>query len=168
MNAKDPSTTVTLRRLDYANASPDAVKAMYAFEMATRKLGLEASLLELVKLRASQINGCAYCINMHTHEARGAGESDERLHLVSVWREAPVFSARERAALAWSEAVTRIADTHVPDDAYDLAKSQFSETELVNLTLVIVAINGWNRLAVSFRAVPEVKQANVAPSQHSS
>jgi AhpD family alkylhydroperoxidase len=151
------STTTTKPRFDYASASPQAVKAMYALEVATRHLGLEPALLELVRLRASQINGCAYCIDLHTRDARAAGESDERMHLVSVWHEAPVFTPRERAALAWTEAVTRIADTHVPDDVYELAKSQFSEAELVNLTLAVVAINGWNRFAISFRAVPAGK-----------
>ena len=127
---------------------------MSALEIASRKLGLEPALLELVKLRASQINGCAFCVDLHTRDARAAGESDERMHLVCVWHEAPVFSPRERAALAWTEALTRIADTHVPDDVYELAKSEFSEAELVNLTLAVVTINGWNRFAVSFRAVP--------------
>ena len=152
----DPDTT-NKPRLDYTSASPQAVKAMYALEAATRHLGLEPALLELVKLRASQINGCAYCVDLHTRDARAAGESDERMHLVCVWHEATVFSPRERAALAWTEALTRIADTHVPDDVYELAKSQFSEAELVNLTLAVVTINGWNRFAVSFRAVPAGK-----------
>ncbi len=126
---------------------------MYALEMASRSLGLEPNLLELVRLRASQINGCAFCVDMHTREAHQAGESDRRLHLVAVWHEAPVFSPRERAALAWTEAVTQVADTHVPDDVFALAKTEFSDAELVNLTLAIISINGWNRFAVSFRAV---------------
>jgi AhpD family alkylhydroperoxidase len=147
-------TSTNQARLDYASASPQAVRAMNTLEMATRKLGLEPALLELVKLRASQINGCAFCVDLHTRDARAAGESDERMHLVCVWHEAPVFSPRERVALAWTEAVTRIADTHVPDDVYVLAKTEFSEAELVNLTLAVIATNGWNRLAVSFRAIP--------------
>jgi AhpD family alkylhydroperoxidase len=158
MNDESPTSTTPMKaRLDYASASPQALKAMYALEVATRRLGLEPGLLELVKLRASQINGCAYCVDLHTRDARAAGESDERMHLVSVWHEAPVFTARERAALAWTEALTRIADTHVPDDVYEEAKAQFSDAELVNLTLAVVTINGWNRFAVSFRAVPAGK-----------
>ena len=151
------STEANKARLDYRSASPQAVRAMGALELASRKLGLEPALLELVKLRASQINGCAFCVDLHTRDARAAGETDERMHLVSVWHEAPVFTLRERAALAWTDALTRIADTHVPDDVYELAKSEFSDAELVNLTLAIVTINGWNRFAVSFRAVPAGK-----------
>lgn len=155
MNTLNPGVVQIEARLDYASVSPEAAKAMYALEVASRKLGLDPLLVELVKLRASQINGCAFCVDMHTREARAAGESDEKLHLVAGWREAPMFSARERAALAWTEAVTRVADTHVPDDVYALASSEFTEEELVNLTLVVITINGWNRLAVSFRAVPD-------------
>ena len=157
MNTPPANLTTMIPRLDYTSASPHAVKAMYALEAASRHLGLEPALLELVKLRASQINGCAFCIDLHTRDARAAGETDERMHLVSVWHEAPVFTPRERAALAWTDAVTRIADTHVPDDVYELARSQLSEAELVNLTLAIIAINGWNRIAISFRAVPAGK-----------
>ena len=108
--------------------------------------GLERSLLELVKIRASQINGCAFCLVMHTNEARQHGETDDRMHLLNAWREAPVFSERERAALAWAEAVTLVAEGHVPDEVYEQARKQFSEKELVDLTLAVVAINGWNRL----------------------
>jgi AhpD family alkylhydroperoxidase len=114
--------------------------------------GLEHSLLELVKTRSSQINGCAHCLDMHTKDARAAGESEQRLYTLSAWRETPFFSGRERAALAWTEAVTRIADTHVSDALYAEARAQFSEKELADLTLAIVAINGWNRLAISFQA----------------
>lgn len=115
--------------------------------------GLEELLLELLKLRASQINGCAYCVDMHSKDARALGESEQRLYAVAVWREAPFFTDRERAALAWTEAVTLIAQTGVPDDVYQVARSQFSERELVDLTMVIIAINGWNCLAASFRAL---------------
>ena len=160
MNPDPASSTTTHKaRLDYRSASPQVFKAMSALEIASRKLGLEPALLELVKLRASQINGCAFCVDLHTRDARAAGESDERMHLVCVWPEAPVFSPRERAALAWTDALTRIADTHVPDDVYELARTQFTEAELVNLTLAVVTINGWNRFAVSFRAVPTGKSS---------
>ena len=124
---------------------------MYALERAVRDLGLESSLVELVRLRASQINGCSYCIDMHTKDARAAGETEQRLYTVQVWREMPTFTDRERAALEWTETVTRVADTHVPDDVYERVRRHFSEAEIVNLTLAIIAINGWNRLAIAFR-----------------
>jgi AhpD family alkylhydroperoxidase len=113
--------------------------------------GLEPKLRELVKLRASQINGCAYCVDMHTKDARAIGEDEQRLHMVAVWREAPVFTTRERAALAWTEALTLLSETMAPDDVYEAMASEFDPTEQVALTLAIVAINGWNRLAVGFR-----------------
>ena len=109
-----------------------------------------------MQIRASQINGCAFCVHMHLRDARKAGESQERLDLVAVWREAPLFTARERAAFAWTEAVTLVADSHVPDDVYEAARAEFSEQELVDLTMAVVAINGWNRLMVSFRIPPAV------------
>ncbi|WP_342315453.1 carboxymuconolactone decarboxylase family protein [Lysobacter sp. FW306-1B-D06B] len=140
-------------RLDFYKASPDAAKAMIALEAAVNKLGLEPSLLELVKLRASQINGCAYCVDLHSSDARKHGESERRMHAVAVWRESPFFTDKERAALAWTESLTRIADTHVPDADYEWVSSQFDERERVNLTVAINAINGWNRLAVGFRSV---------------
>jgi AhpD family alkylhydroperoxidase len=145
-------------RLDVAKHAPAAGKAMYNLEKYVRDCGLEASLLELVRLRGSQINGCAYCIDMHTKDARAAGETEQRLYTVGVWREMPFFSDRERAALEWTESVTEIAHTHVPDDVYERVRSHFTEAELVNLTMAIVAINGWNRLAISFRAVPGTYQ----------
>ena len=126
---------------------------MYALERYVRGSGLETSLLELVKLRASQMNGCAYCVDMHTKDARVHGETEQRLYAVAVWQEAPFFSKRERAALAWTEAVTLVSHDHVPEDVYELARREFSEKELVDLTMAVIAINGWNRLAVSFRAV---------------
>ncbi|MFB3917456.1 MAG: carboxymuconolactone decarboxylase family protein [Terriglobales bacterium] len=148
-------------RLEYGKVAPGANPAMYAVEKYARQSGLEPGLLELVKLRASQINGCAYCVDMHTKDARALGETEQRLYAVVVWREAPFFSDRERAAFAWTEAVTLVAQSGVPDDVYQLARSQFSERELVDLTMAIIAINGWNRLAVSFRAVAGTYQPSV-------
>jgi AhpD family alkylhydroperoxidase len=140
--------------MDYMKTAPDGYKAMSALESYVRQCGLEHSLLELVKTRASQINGCAFCLDMHTKDARAAGETEQRLYTLSAWRETPFFSDRERAALAWTEAVTRVADTHVPDDVFELVSKHFSEKELADLTLAIVTINGWNRLAIAFRKVP--------------
>lgn len=145
-------------RIEYARVAPDAAEAMSGLERYVRHSGLEPALLELVKLRASQINGCAYCIDMHTKDARARGETEQRLYALSAWHETPFYSERERAALAWTEAVTLVADSHVPDDVYELAREQFSEQELVNLTLAVIAINGWNRLAISFRTVPGTYQ----------
>ena len=122
--------------------------------MFVRNCGLDHTLLELVKLRASQLNGCAHCIDMHTKELRADGESEQRLYLLNAWRESPFYSDRERAALAWTEAVTLVAESQVPDDVYDEARKQFSEEELVNLTMALVAINGANRLNIAFRTVP--------------
>jgi AhpD family alkylhydroperoxidase len=139
------------QRIDYRQAAPGALGAMFALERYVRESGLEHSLLELVKLRASQINGCAYCVDMHTKDARAAGESEQRLYTVSVWREAPFFSGRERAALAWAEALTLVSEKGVPDELYAEARKYFSERELVDLSLAVVTINGWNRLAISFR-----------------
>ena len=141
-------------RMDFRKASPHGAKAMGALHEFVHKCGLEQSLLELVKLRASQINGCAHCIDMHTKELRAEGESEQRLYLLDAWRESPFYSERERAALAWTEAVTLITDGHVPDDVYDNAHAQFREDELANLTLALVAINGANRLNIAFRTVP--------------
>ncbi len=125
---------------------------MSQLEQYVESCGLEASLIELVKLRASQINGCAYCIDMHTKDARVAGESEQRLYLLSAWREAPFYSERERAALEWTEAVTLIAGNHVPDEIYERVKPHFTDEEMANLTLAIATINAWNRLAISFRS----------------
>jgi AhpD family alkylhydroperoxidase len=128
---------------------------MYGLEGYLRKSsGLDSSLLELIRLRCSQINGCAYCIDMHTKDARALGETEVRLYTVSVWRETPFFTERERAALLWCEHLTLIGDKHVPDATYEEVRQQFSEEELVNLTLAVVAINGWNRFAIAFRSVP--------------
>ncbi|OEZ63675.1 carboxymuconolactone decarboxylase family protein [Duganella sp. HH105] len=141
-------------RTDFYTASPDAMKAMIALEVAVNKLGLEPSLLELVKLRASQINGCAFCIDMHTTDARKAGESDRRMHGVAAWRETPFFSEREQAALAWTEALTQLSTTHAPDADYERLQAQFTPKEQVDLTLAINTINAWNRLGVGFRKMP--------------
>jgi len=141
-------------RMDYMKTAPDGYKAMSALENYVRQSGLEHSLLELVKTRASQINGCAFCLDMHTKDARAAGETEQRLYTLSAWEETPFFTDRERAALAWTEAVTRVADTQVPDDVFERVRQQFTEKELADLTLAIVTINGWNRLAIAFRKVP--------------
>jgi AhpD family alkylhydroperoxidase len=141
-------------RLDYAKTAPEGVKAMFGLEQYVRNSGLDRSLLELVKMRASQINGCAFCLDMHSKDARAAGETEQRLYALSAWRETPFFTERERAALAWTEAVTRVSESHMPDETYETVREHFTEKELVDLTLTIVAINGWNRLAISFRSVP--------------
>lgn len=138
-------------RIDYEHASPVAMKAMYALQAAVNHSGLEPSLIELVKLRASQINGCAYCVDMHSKDMKAHGEIDERLNLLCVWREAPSFTPRERAALLWTETLTLIAERGVSDDVFDDVHKEFDENELANLTLAVVAINGWNRFAISFR-----------------
>ena len=139
-------------RLNYYGIAPKIAEAMLGLEAAIRESGLEHSLLGLLKMRASQINGCGYCLHMHSQDARKAGESEERLHLLAAWRESSLYTPRERAALAWTESLTRLADTGAPDEAYDPLKEHFSESEIVWLTAAIVAINGWNRLAVGFRS----------------
>ena len=141
-------------RLDYFGAAPEAMAAMRAFEKAVVSSGLEHSLIELVKTRASQINGCAYCIEMHTRDARKSGETEPRLYLLDAWREAPHYTGRERAALAWTEALTLVAQTRAPDADYDGLAPHFTDEEKVKLTLVICAINAWNRIAIGFRSVP--------------
>jgi AhpD family alkylhydroperoxidase len=133
---------------------PKAYEAMAGLEAYVRSCGLEKPLLELVKLRASQINGCAYCIDMHTKDARAAGETEQRLYLLDAWRESPFYSERERAALEWTEALTKITEGHAPDEVYERASRQFSPGELVSLSVAVVAINGWNRMAIAFRAEP--------------
>jgi AhpD family alkylhydroperoxidase len=149
-------------RIDYSKVTPEGYRAMSGLERYVRGSGLEPSLLELVKLRASQINGCAYCIDMHWKDARARGESEQRLYGLMAWRESPYYTERERAALAWTEAVTLIADNHVPDELYEEVRQYFNDIELVNLTLALVAINGWNRLAISFRTEPGTYQ----PTRH--
>ena len=145
-------------RIDYQKGAPGAFRAMLGLEKYVHDCGLEAPLLELVKMRASQINGCAYCLDMHSKDARAAGETEQRLYLLNAWRESPFYTARERAALAWTEALTLVSESHVPDEVYNEARQHFSEEELVNLSLAIVTINGWNRLAIGFRKEPGTYQ----------
>jgi AhpD family alkylhydroperoxidase len=142
------------QRIDYARVAAEAMKAQLGMESYVRRSSLDRPLVELVKLRASYLNGCAYCVDMHTKDARAAGETEQRLYAIPVWRETPFFTPRERAALAWTEAVTDVGRTGVPDDAFDEARQHFSEAELVDLTMAIVTINGWNRLAIAFRTPP--------------
>ena len=145
-------------RLNYGVVAPEAIKAMLGLEQTVQDMGLDRKIFHLVKLRASQINGCAYCINMHSHEARADGESQQRLDLLSVWRETSFFDDRERAALAWTEALTLVAETNAPDCEYEALAAVFDEKERVALTLAIAAINGWNRFAIGFRTpVPRIK-----------
>jgi len=146
-------------RLDYTKLAPGARTAMQGLEKYIRESGLETSLLELVRMRASQINRCAFCIDMHSKDARAGGETEQRLYALNAWRETPFFNDRERAALEWTEAVTLVSETNVPDDVYERVSSHFSPQELANLTMAVVAINGWNRIAVSFRLVPGEYQA---------
>ena len=141
-------------RFDYKKAAPEVFRAMAQLEAAVRQTGLEPSLLELVKMRASQINGCAYCLDMHSKDALAAGETAQRLFLLDAWREAPLYSDRERAALAWTEAVTLIREGGASDQAYEQARAVFDEKELASLTLAIISINGWNRLSIAFRMPP--------------
>lgn len=141
-------------RFDYAKAAPELLNAFRNVEMAVRAGPLEHSLLELIKTRASQINGCAFCLDMHTKDARKAGETEQRLYTLSAWRETPFFSDRERAALAWCEAITQISHTHITDELYKETRKHFDEKELTYLTFAIIAINGWNRMAIPFQTVP--------------
>jgi AhpD family alkylhydroperoxidase len=146
-------------RIQYMKVAPGAYKAMMGLEQYLHESGLEESLLHLVKLRASQINGCAYCLDMHWKDLKSIGESDQRLYELNAWEEAPFYSDRERAALAWTEAVTRVADTHVPDEVYEQVRSVFGEKEIADLTLAVAAINAWNRLAIAARTTPGTYQA---------
>jgi AhpD family alkylhydroperoxidase len=147
-------------RMNYYQAAPETIKALVAVEEQIKASGLEQSLIELVKTRASQINGCAFCINMHTADARKYGETEQRLYLLNAWRESPLYTERERAALGWTEALTLIADTRAPDEDYEAMRAQFSESEAVNLTVLIGAINAWNRVAIGFRSIhPVAKKA---------
>ena len=138
-------------RVDPFAAAPHLLQQFIAFSQAMMKSGLEPSLVELVKIRASQLNGCAICLHMHTVETRKAGETEERIYLLDAWRESPLYSPRERAALAWTEALTLVAETRAPDADYELVKAEFSEEEQVKLTMVIAVINSWNRFGVGFR-----------------
>ncbi len=154
-------------RLDYKRVAPDAVRLMRDLDGYVHQSGLEPSLLELVKVRASQINGCAYCIDMHTKDARVGGETEQRLYALPAWQETSFFTDRERAALLWTEVLTHLPSEDVADEVYDLVRERFSEKELVDLTIAVVSINGWNRLGVAFRSVagsyrPAVHQAGSA------
>jgi AhpD family alkylhydroperoxidase len=146
------------QRID-AKVAPGVYQAMQGLEKYLHQSGLEIPLLHLIKLRASQINGCAYCIDMHWKDLRAIGENEQRLYGLDAWEESPYYSDRERAALAWTEAVTRVADAHVPDEVYEDVRKHFSEKELADLTLAVATINAWNRLAISFRAEPGKYQA---------
>ena len=150
-------------RIDYAKAaSSGAFQAMYGLERHIRNSGLEHSLLGLVKMRASQINGCAYCLDMHSKDARAAGETEQRLYALNAWHETPFFTERERAALEWTEALTLISTDHAPDDVFARVRQHFNPEQLVDLSLAVVAINGWNRLMIGFRAVPGSYQPHAA------
>ena len=150
------------KRLLAHNAAPAAMKLVREVDRHINQCGLEKRLIELVKMRASQINGCAFCLDMHTKDARKHGETEQRLYLLDAWRESPLYSERERAALAWTEALTHLPETRAPDDVYRDLKAEFSEEEQVKLTLLIVAINGWNRIQVGFRAVHPVAERKAA------
>ena len=152
-------------RMDFRKASPQGAKAIAELHAFVKRCGLDHMLLELIKLRASQINGCAHCIDMHTKELRADGESEQKLYLLNAWRESPFYSERERAALAWTEAVTLVTDGHVPDEVYATARAQFSEAELANLTMAVIAINGANRLNIAFRTVPGSYRAKVRAAE---
>jgi AhpD family alkylhydroperoxidase len=145
-------------RIHYSKVSPGAYHAMLGLEKYLRECGLEEKLLNLIKLRASQINGCAYCLDMHWKDLRALGENEQRLYSLDAWRESPYYTDRERAALAWTEAVTLVAQTHVPDEVYEQARKEFDEKQLADLTLAVAAINAWNRLAISARTTPGTYQ----------
>ena len=149
-------------RIDYTTASPEAVQAMYGLERVIRKSGLDPKLLELVKTRASQLNGCAFCIDMHTKDARAHGETEQRLYGLSAWQEMPFYSDKERSALAWTEALTNIQQGHASDEVYEEVKRHFDEKELISLTLAITTINAWNRIAIGFRVPAGAYQPPVA------
>jgi|SRR3712207_447329 len=142
------------QRINVAAAGPGVMKAMLGLSGYVSKSGLEEGLLMLLDFRVSQINGCAYCLDMHSKDLRAAGETEQRLYLLDAWRESPFYTERERAALAWAEAVTLVREGHVPDEVFEQARAQFTEEELANLTLAVVAINGWNRLNIAFRTEP--------------
>ncbi len=156
-----------MQRFEYAKVAPGAYRAMAGLEHYLHECGLEESLIHLVKLRASQINGCAYCLDMHWKDLKAIGESDQRLYELNAWEESPFYTDRERAALEWTEAVTKVAENRVPDEFYERVKKQFTEKELADLTFAIATINAWNRLAISARTVPGtyvVPQARIKKS----
>jgi len=149
-------------RLNPYQAAPAAMKALATLEAQVANSGLDPALAELVKIRASQINGCAFCLDMHTRDARIQGEREERLYLLDAWRDSPLYSAHERAALAWTEAVTLVSQTHVPDAVYEEVRAEFESEELVKLTLLITTINAWNRFAIGFRSIHPVRMQAAA------
>ena len=148
-------------RINISSTNPGAYKAMLGLETFLGQCGLDKKLLDLLRLRVSQINGCAYCLDMHWKELRAAGETEQRLYGLDAWRESPYYTERERAALAWAEAVTLVTETHVPDSVFQEAQGHFSDEELANLTLAVVAINGWNRLNIALRTVPGTYRQDV-------
>jgi AhpD family alkylhydroperoxidase len=152
-------------RMSYKSVDPVAYKALLNMEDYVEGCGLEVSLLDLVRLRASQINGCAYCLDMHTKDARASGETEQRLYALNAWEETPFYTDRERAALAWTEAVTLVADGHVPDALYAQVKTHFTDQELISLTMAVVTINSWNRMSIAFRSVPGAYKSDRQP-QH--
>jgi AhpD family alkylhydroperoxidase len=151
-------------RVDYSKYAQDAQKSLYALEQYILTCGLDRHLVHLLKMRASQINGCAFCLDMHSKDARALGETEQRLYALDAWREAPFYSDRERAALEWLESITQISKTHVPDEVFEQVKMQFSEKEIVDLTLVAAMINLWNRIAIPLRSVPGSYQSKLAPA----
>lgn len=151
-------------RINFTKVDPKSYQAMAGVESYVRQSGLEQPLLELIRMRASQINGCAYCLDMHSKDARAAGETEQRLYELNAWEEAPFYSERERAALAWTESLTLVSETHVPDGVFERVKKQFSEAEIVALSMAIVSINAWNRLAIAMRAVPGSYQPQAHPA----
>lgn len=152
-----------MERFDYVKAAPGAYRAMMGLERYLHECGLEESLIHLIKLRASQINGCAYCLDMHWKDLKSIGESDQRLYELNAWEESPFYTDRERGALAWTEAVTKVAESRVPDSLYEEVRKHFNEKEIADLTLAIATINGWNRLAISARTVPGTYEVPKTP-----
>jgi AhpD family alkylhydroperoxidase len=145
-------------RIDYTKLSPEGYKAMLGLELYLNHSGLEKKLLHMIKLRVSQINGCAFCLDMHWKDLQASGESEQRMYSLDAWRETDYYSDRERAALAWAEAVTKVTEGHVPDEVFEATRQHFSEQEMADLTFAVVAINGWNRLSIAFRVVPGTYQ----------
>jgi AhpD family alkylhydroperoxidase len=162
MEAKD----IMKARIDLMHVTPGVIQSMLGLERQVRQGGLDHALLDLIRMRASQINGCAYCLEMHSTDARATGETEQRLYGLDAWRETPYYSARERAALEWTEALTLVSRTGVPDEVYERVREQFSEDELVHLSLAIVAINGWNRLNIAARTVPGNYEAGSVAKLH--
>ena len=152
-------------RVNFTKYAPEAAHSLFSLESYLKKSSLGETLIHLVKMRASQINGCAYCLDMHSKDARANGETEQRLYGLNAWRETPYYTPKERAALEWTESLTLVSQTHVPDEVYESVKKEFTEAELVDLTYVVAAINAWNRLAIAMRAVPgEYKPAHKAAS----